>query len=156
MIKLIAIGKTKESYFNEAIAVYIKRLSFYIKFEFLILPDIKNAANMSHDILKVKEAELFLRSIKTDDTVILLDDKGKSFSSLEWSKHLEQKISSDSKDIVFIIGGAFGFDDSLYQRANEKLSLSKFTFSHQMVRLIFVEQLYRAFTIIKGEKYHHE
>ena len=156
MIKLIAIGKTKETYFNEAIAVYIKRLSFYIKFEFLILPDIKNAANMSHDILKAKEAELFLRNIKNDDTVILLDDKGKNFSSLEWSKHLEQKISSDSKDIVFIIGGAFGFDDSLYQRANEKLSLSKFTFSHQMVRLIFVEQLYRAFTIIKGEKYHHE
>ena len=155
-IKLIIIGKTKSKFLLEGENEYQKRLKHYCKFSELIIPDIKNAGKLSNKELKIKEGNLILKSIKNSDYVILLDDKGLELSSTDFAKFLNKKMVSSSNELVFIVGGAFGFSESVYKRANTKLSLSKMTFSHQMVRLIFKEQLYRAFTILKGEKYHHE
>ena len=135
----------------------MKSLNFnYLKFEELVVGDVKNARNLTHQELKKKEGSLILSKIENIDFVVLLDDKGKQFSSYEFSNFIDQKILRSTKSLVFVVGGAFGFSDEVVKRANIKLSLSKMTFSHQMVRMIFKEQLYRAFTIIKGEKYHHE
>ena len=155
-IKLIVVGKTNAKYLLEGEREYELRLSHYIKLEEIIVPDVKQAGKLSKVELKKKEGLLILGKLENSDHVILLDDKGKSYSSLQFSEFLQQKLNSGLKSLVFVIGGAFGFSDEVYQRANSKLSLSKMTFSHQMVRLIFKEQLYRGFSIMKGEKYHHE
>ena len=155
-IKLIVIGKTKSKFLLDGENEYQKRLKHYCKFSELIIPDIKNARKLSKKELKEKEGNLILESLKNSDYVILLDDKGLALTSIEFSELLNKKMVSSTNELVFIIGGAFGFSESVYKRADAKLSLSKMTFSHQMVRMIFKEQLYRAFTILKGEKYHHE
>ncbi|MEE1094132.1 MAG: 23S rRNA (pseudouridine(1915)-N(3))-methyltransferase RlmH [Bacteroidales bacterium] len=155
-IKLIVIGKSEEKYLREAVEIYLKRLTHYINFEILVLPDVKNAKNMSVAELKDKEAELILKHSAKADKVVLLDEKGKEYSSVEFSKYLTKQMNASVKTLAFVVGGAFGFSEKVYSQANEKLSISKMTFSHQMIRLLFVEQLYRAFTIIKGEPYHNE
>ena len=155
-IKLIVIGKTKSKFLIEGENEYQKRLKHYCKFSELIISDIKNGGKLSKKVLKEKEGNLILESIKNNDYVVLLDDKGLTLSSIGFAEFLNMKMVSSTKELVFIVGGAFGFSENVYKRANTKLSLSKMTFSHQMVRMIFKEQLYRAFTILKGEKYHHE
>ena len=154
-IKLIAVGKTDDNHIQSCMNEYIKRLGFYVLFEVLIIPDIKNTKSLSEKQQKTKEADAVLKNIDQSDAVILLDEKGKNYTSEAFSEVLQKKMNSGIKNLVFIIGGPYGFSEQLYQRANEKLSLSAMTFSHQMVRLFFVEQLYRAFTIIKNEPYHH-
>ena len=155
-IKLIVIGKTKSEFLLDGENEYQKRLRHYCKFSELIIPDIKNGGKLSKKELKEKEGNLILASIKNSDYVILLDDKGLELSSTDFAEFLNKKMVSSTNELVYIIGGAFGFSESVYRRANTKLSLSKMTFSHQMVRMIFKEQLYRAFTILKDEKYHHK
>ena len=155
-IKLILVGKTNAKYLVEGEKEYEKRLKHYTKFEEIIIPDVKQSGKLSESELKKKEGQLILDKLENSDHVILLDDKGKSYSSIEFANFLQQKMNSGLKSLVFVVGGAFGFSDEVYQRANSKLSLSKMTFSHQMVRLIFKEQLYRGFSILRGEKYHHE
>jgi 23S rRNA (pseudouridine1915-N3)-methyltransferase len=155
-VKLIVIGKTKSKFLLSGENEYQKRLRHYCKFLELRIPDIKSGGKISKKELKEKEGNLILQSIKNNDYVILLDDKGLTLSSIDFAEFLNKKMVSRANELVFIVGGAFGFSESVYKRANTKLSLSKMTFSHQMVRMIFKEQLYRAFTIIKGEKYHHD
>ena len=155
-IKLIVIGKTKSKFLIDGENEYQKRLRHYCKFSELIIPDIKNGGKLYKKELKEKEGNLILKSLKNSDYVILLDDKGLALTSIEFSELLNKNMVSSANELVFIVGGAFGFSESVFKRANTKLSLSKMTFSHQMVRMIFKEQLYRAFTILKGEKYHHE
>tara|TARA_B100001939_G_C16744020_1_gene530994 strand:+ start:246 stop:716 length:471 start_codon:yes stop_codon:yes gene_type:complete len=154
-IKLIVVGKTNAKYLLEGEKEYENRLKHYTKFEEIILPDVKQAGKLSENELKKKEGQLIFGKLQSSDHVILLDDKGKTHSSIEFANFLQQKMNSSLKSLVFVVGGAFGFSDDVFQRANFKLSLSKMTFSHQMVRLIFKEQLYRGFSILKGEKYHH-
>ena len=155
-IKLIVLGKTNAKYLLEGEKEYENRLKHYTKFEEIIIPDIKQTGKWSENELKKKEGQMVLAKLENSDHVILLDDKGKSYSSVEFANFLQQKMNRSLKSLVFVVGGAFGFSDEVYQRANSKLSLSKMTFSHQMVRLIFKEQLYRGFSILRGEKYHHE
>jgi 23S rRNA (pseudouridine1915-N3)-methyltransferase len=155
-ISLIAIGKTDDNYLQEGINIYLKRLKHYIKFDVILIPDLKKTKNLSEEEQKSKEAELFLKQLQTQDIVILLDEKGTELSSTHFADMLNKKMIGSVQNLVFLIGGPYGFDNSLYQRANHKISLSRMTFSHQMVRLFFVEQVYRAFTILKGEPYHHE
>jgi 23S rRNA (pseudouridine1915-N3)-methyltransferase len=154
-IKLIVIGKTDEKYLQEGIAKYLDRLKHYVSFEILLINDVKMGTKPNASLQKEKEGNLFLEKIQPNDFVVLLDEKGKTLSSTEFADYFQKRMNA-SLDVVFLIGGPFGFSDEIYQRANDKISLSKMTFSHQMVRLFFTEQLYRAFTIIKGEKYHHE
>ena len=154
-ITFLAIGKTAERYLQEGIAVYEKRLKFYTRFEIELLPDVKHAAGMSREQLAEKEGALFLKRIREQDLLVLLDEKGKEYSSTELAGQLEKWMQL-SRGIVMVAGGAYGFSRDMYNRADHLLSLSRMTFSHQMVRLLFAEQLYRAFTIIKGEPYHHE
>jgi 23S rRNA (pseudouridine1915-N3)-methyltransferase len=154
-IKLILNGKIDEAYLCEGISIFEKRLKHYCSFEQIILPSIK-AGGLNAEQIKEKEAELIHKQIKHTDYVILLDEKGKQLSSIEFAEFISKQQLASVKTLVFLIGGPFGFSKSIYNRANYLLSLSKMTFSHQMIRLLFIEQLYRAFTIIKGEKYHHE
>lgn len=154
-IELWQIGKTNEKYLEEGIAIYQKRLKHYISFEIRTLPDIKNGGKLPKNKLKEKEGELILKHLKKEDFLILLDEKGKQFSSTQFSEFLEKKMLLSHKRIILQIGGAFGFSDAIYQRANTLFALSKMTFSHQMIRLFFVEQLYRAMTIIRNESYHN-
>ena len=155
-ITLIAIGKTEDKYLIEGIDKYINRLKHYINFSFLAIPDVKNVKNLSEAQQKSKEAELLHKQINNGDVVILLDEKGKKYSSIAFSNYLNKQMIGSVQHLVVIIGGPYGFDESIYARANSSLSLSDMTFSHQMVRLFFIEQLYRAFSILKGEPYHHE
>jgi 23S rRNA (pseudouridine1915-N3)-methyltransferase len=155
-ITLLCIGKTDDKYIQEGIDKYLKRLKHYISFQMVIMPDIKNVKNLSEAQQKEKEAELFFRNITSQDFVVLLDEFGKELRSVELSSFLEQKMVSSVQHLVFLIGGPYGFSDLVKQRANYSLSLSKLTFSHQMVRLFFIEQIYRGFSIMKGEPYHHE
>lgn len=155
-IKLLVVGKTDEGFIEEGIEKYLKRLKHYISFEIATLPDVKQGSKLNIEKLKEEEGKLILQKLETSDQVILLDEKGKNFSSEEFAGFLQKKMNGGFSSLVFIVGGAFGFSEDVYKRANEQLSLSKMTFSHQMVRLFFTEQLYRAFTIIKGEKYHHK
>ena len=155
-VKLIVIGKTKSKFLLDGENEYVKRLKHYCKFSELIISDIKISSNLSKKELKEKEGKVILTSIKNSDYVVLLDDKGLTLSSTGFAEFLNKKMVSSTSELVFVVGGAFGFSESVYKRANTKLSLSKMIFSHQMVRMIFKEQLYRAFTILKGEKYHHD
>lgn len=155
-ITLLTVGKTDRDWVRQGLDIYVSRLKHYIPFVLNEIPELKNVSALSKDQIKQKEGELILKNIRPNDDVILLDEHGKEYSSVQLAKILQDKISYECKDIVFVIGGAYGFSDAVYARANSKLSLSKMTFSHQMVRTIFAEQLYRAFTIMKGEPYHHE
>ncbi len=154
-IKLLAIGKTDHKALQELISEYQNRLTHYIKFELEIIPDIKNVKNLSETQQKEKEGELILKKLNTSDVLILLDENGKQYSSVDFSGFLQKKMNSGIKQLVFVIGGPYGFSNTIYQKAQGKISLSKMTFSHQMVRLFVVEQLYRGFTILKNEPYHH-
>ena len=153
---LLVIGKTDAAFIREGIAEYEKRLMRYLPYEMKILPDVKNARNMTENLQKEKEGELILEQLQAGDWVVLLDEKGKQYTSVGFADYLAQKMLMGIKRLVFVIGGPYGFAESVYQRTNEKISLSKMTFSHQMVRMIFTEQIYRAMTILKGEPYHHE
>ncbi|MDG1803621.1 23S rRNA (pseudouridine(1915)-N(3))-methyltransferase RlmH [Flavicella sp.] len=155
-IKLLAIGKTDDKNLNALIETYKARLKHYVKFDLEIIPDIKNVKNLSEKQQKEKEGELLLKKLQATDQLILLDDKGKDFTSVEFSKYLQKKMNSGIKQLVFVIGGPFGFSETVYKKAQGKVSFSKMTFSHQMIRLFVVEQIYRGFTILKNEPYHHE
>lgn len=154
-IKLIAIGKTDSFSLQDLIKEYENRLKHYVRFELDIIPDLKNVKNLSETQQKEKEGELILKKLNATDVLILLDENGKQFGSVEFSGYLQKKMNSGIKQLVLVIGGPYGFSDAIYTKAQSKISLSKMTFSHQMVRLFIVEQLYRAFTILKNEPYHH-
>lgn len=155
-ICLLVIGKTDEAYLQKGIDIFLKRIPHYIPFELKVIPDVKNSKNLSEELQKEKEGELILQQIVPGDELLLLDEQGTEFSSVDFARFLEKKMISGLKRLVFVIGGPYGFSGSIYARSNGKISLSKMTFSHQMVRLIFAEQLYRAMTILKGEPYHHQ
>lgn len=155
-ILLLQIDKTQESYLTEGIEIYTKRIKNYSAFDMVTINVPKAVRQRSHSEQKQEEAKLILNAILPEDQLILLDEQGKEYSSKAFSNFIAQKQNASTKRLVFLIGGPFGFSETIYKRANSKLSLSQMTFSHQMVRLFFVEQLYRAFTILKGEKYHHE
>jgi 23S rRNA (pseudouridine1915-N3)-methyltransferase len=154
-IRLLAIGKTNNKSLQSLIDEYTKRLSFYIKFDLEIIPDIKNVKNLSEAQQKEKEGELILSKISATDQLILLDENGSTFSSVAFSDYLQKKMNAGIKTLVFVIGGPYGFSEEVYKKAQGKVSLSEMTFSHQMVRLFVIEQLYRGFTILKNEPYHH-
>jgi 23S rRNA (pseudouridine1915-N3)-methyltransferase len=154
-ITLILSGKTKETYLQDGVAEYMKRLDRYAPFSCITIPDLKVSRKTGIEIVKAQEGQQILQRIKPADFVILLDERGKKYSSEEFAKYISG-LEGRTGHTAFVIGGAYGFSDEVYQRANAKLSLSSMTFSHQMVRLIFTEQLYRAFTILKGEPYHHK
>jgi 23S rRNA (pseudouridine1915-N3)-methyltransferase len=154
-ISLLAIGKTDNKELQSLIDGYQKRIRHYIKFTFEVIPDLKNSKNLSEDQQKKKEGELILKKISTSDTLVLLDEHGQEMNSIKFSFYLQKQMNSGLKNLVFVIGGPYGFSEEIHLRAKEKLSLSKMTFSHQMVRLFFIEQLYRGFTILKNEPYHH-
>jgi 23S rRNA (pseudouridine1915-N3)-methyltransferase len=153
---LLTVGKTNEINFINSISDYQKRLKFYIPFELIELPELRNTKSLSEEQQKQREGEMLLQAIDAADDVVLLDDKGSEFTSMQFSAFMQRKMAGGSKRLVFVVGGPYGFSPAVYSRANGKISLSRMTFSHQMVRLIFVEQLYRAMTILRGEPYHHE
>ena len=155
-ILLLVIGKTDEDYVFDGVEKYKNRLKHYINFEYEEIPDLKNRKILSRDQQKKRESDIIFSRLKMDDKVVLLDEKGVSFRSVEFSKYLQKKMNSGIKRLVFIVGGPYGFDKSIYDKHQDKLSLSRMTFSHQMVRLFFCEQLYRVMTILKNEPYHHE
>lgn len=155
-ITLLVIGKTDAKYFVDAINEYQKRLEHYIPFEMQVIPDIKNTKSLTVEQQKEKEGELILKSVQSGDYLVLLDEKGKEYSSVHFASYIEKKTHTVSKRLIFVIGGPYGFSQAVYDKASEKLTLSRMTFSHQMIRLIFVEQLYRAMTILNNEPYHHE
>jgi len=155
-IRLLTIGKTDNKALQSLIEDYTKRLSFYIKFDLEIIPDIKNVKNLSEAQQKEKEGELILSKIAPTDHLILLDENGKTFSSVGFSDFLQKKMNAGTKTVVFVIGGPYGFSEIVYQKAQDKVSLSEMTFSHQMVRLFVIEQIYRGFTILRNEPYHHQ
>ncbi|WP_273274241.1 23S rRNA (pseudouridine(1915)-N(3))-methyltransferase RlmH [Maribacter polysiphoniae] len=154
-IKLLAIGKTDSASLQHLISDYEKRLRHYIKFELEIIPDLKNVKNLSEVQQREKEGALILKKLNNTDVLILLDENGKQFDSVGFSNYLQKKMNSGIKQLVLVIGGPYGFSDAVYAKSQGKISLSKMTFSHQMVRLFVIEQLYRAFTILKNEPYHH-
>ncbi len=155
-IRLLTIGKTDNKSLQTLIEDYTKRLSFYVKFDLEIIPDIKNVKNLSEAQQKEKEGELILSKITPTDHLILLDENGKTFSSVGFSDFLQKKMNAGTKTLVFVIGGPYGFSETVYQKAQGKVSLSEMTFSHQMVRLFVIEQIYRGFTILRNEPYHHQ
>lgn len=155
-VALVLVGKTVNKHFVELIDEYAGRVKHYIGFDIIAIPELKNTKSLSADQQKQQEGELILKQMQAGDHVVLLDEHGKEFRSVEFSSYMEQKMQTVNKRLVFVIGGPYGFSPDVYAKANEKISLSKMTFSHQMVRLIFVEQLYRAMTIMRGEPYHHE
>ena len=155
-ITLLTIGKTEDKYLKEGIEKYLKRLKHYVSFKIVELPELKNTKSLTQEQQKAKEGELISKNILNTDQLILLDEKGQEFSSVQFSGFLNKKMLGSVQHLVFVVGGPYGFDPSIQNRADDKLSLSRMTFSHQMVRLFFIEQLYRSFTILKGEPYHHE
>lgn len=150
------IGKTNETYLETGMAIFEKRLRHYLSFETLLLPDVKEAGKLSSEQLKIREGELILSKLKPDDGLILLDERGKQYSSIQFAQQMDQWFQMPYRRLIFQVGGAFGFSDAVYERANHKLALSSMTFSHQMVRLFFLEQLYRSMTILRNEPYHNE
>ena len=155
-ITLLTVGKTDKDWVRQGLDIYVSRLKHYIPFTLSEIPELKNVSSLTSAQIKQKEGDLILKQIRPGDDLILLDERGKQFSSVELAKNLQDKISYSGRDIVFVIGGAYGFSDAVYERADSRISLSRMTFSHQMVRTIVAEQLYRAFTITRGEPYHHE
>lgn len=155
-IVLLSVGKTDNIHIAELLEAYLKRVNFYIPFEMIVVPDPKNRKNISEREQKIAESSLLLKMLQPTDHVVLLDDKGKQCTSTEFALYIEKKTHTIPKRLVFVVGGPYGFSEEMYAAANEKISLSKMTFTHQMVRLIFIEQLYRAMTIIHNEPYHHE
>lgn len=155
-ITLLTVGKTEDAYIKDGIEKFVKRLKHYTKLEIIDLPELKNTKALTQEQQKTREAELILKKLSVTDHVVLLDEKGLEFSSVQFADYLDKKAIGSVQSMVFIIGGPYGFDATVYQRANAQLALSRMTFSHQMVRLFFVEQLYRAYSIIKGEPYHHQ
>ena len=153
---LLSVGKTDDSHFVQLIEEYWKRVNFYITFEMIIVPDLKNRKSMSEKEQKTGECNLLLKSLQPGDRIVLLDDKGKHYTSVEFARYMEKKTHTVPRRLVFIIGGPYGFSEDIYNAAHEKISLSKMTFTHQMVRLVFAEQLYRSMTILHNEPYHHE
>ena len=154
-ITLLVVGKTTDTHIELLIQEYQKRLTHYIPFTLQIIPELKNTKSLTPEQQKLAEGELILRTITPSTDLVLLDEHGKEFRSIEFADYVQKRMSS-GRDVVFVVGGPYGFSEGVYQRANGKISLSKMTFSHQMVRLFFVEQLYRAMTILRGEPYHHE
>lgn len=152
---LILVGKTQNKHFIAGIKDYVERICHYLPYSIIVIPELKNTKNITENQQKEREGELILKEIQLSDTVVLLDEHGKEFRSVEYADWLQRKLNT-ARRLVFVIGGPYGFSDAVYKRSNEMISLSQMTFSHQMVRLIFVEQLYRACTIMKGEPYHHE
>lgn len=155
-IRLLAIGKTDNKSLQTLIDDYTKRLSFYVKFDLEVIPDIKNVKNLSEAQQKEKEGELILSKLSATDQLILLDENGTTFSSAGFSDYLQKKMNTGIKTLVFVIGGPYGFSEEIYKKAQGKVSLSEMTFSHQMVRLFVIEQIYRGFTILRNEPYHHQ
>ncbi len=155
-VSLLTMGKTDVGWVREGLELYVSRLSHYLQFSLKEIPELKKAASLTKEQIKEKEGELLLGEIQPRDEVILLDEHGKELRSVEFASWIQDRLSRGGRDLVFVIGGAYGFSSKVYERADGKVSLSKMTFSHQMVRTIFAEQLYRSFTIIKGEPYHHE
>ncbi len=152
---LIQVGKTVNKHIVACISDYTERLGYYMPFDLIVIPELKNTKNLTEEQQKTMEGDLVLKQVQPSDTIVLLDEHGKDFRSIEFANWLENKRNT-ARRLVFVIGGPYGFSPAIYERAQEKISLSKMTFSHQMVRLVFLEQLYRACTIIKGEPYHHE
>ncbi len=155
-IKIIAIGKTHKSFLIEGENEYYKRIKKYVTIEKIEIPDLKNAKKLTFNQIKEKEGKLLLEKVENHSLIVLLDEKGKEYTSMNFSKWLQDKMNRGYKNIIFLIGGAYGFSDEVYKVANEKIALSKMTFSHQMIRMLFTEQIYRAFTILNNEPYHHE
>ena len=155
-ITLLVVGKTDVKWVKEGPELYISRLQHYVPFSLLEIPELKNVSSLGKEQIKLREGDLILKSVKPSDMVVLMDERGKQYTSMEFSAFIQGRMLQGGKDMVFVIGGAYGFSEAVYSRSDLSISLSKMTFSHQMVRTIFVEQLYRAFTIIKGEPYHHE
>lgn len=155
-IVLLVVGKTTESYFIQGIDEYSKRLAHYVPFELTVIPELRNTKSLSTDQQKEREADLILKALQPGDYVVLLDEHGREFTSLQFASYLEKKMANIAKRLIFVVGGPYGFSNRVYQAAQEKISLSKMTYSHQMIRLIFTEQLYRAMTILNNEPYHHE
>lgn len=155
-ITLLCVGKTDDSHIAAMIEKFQLRLKHYIPFRMVSIPDVKNTKHLSVDQQRAKEAAAILKQLSPGDHVVLMDERGREYRSVEFAGYLNKLMVGSVQQIVFVVGGPYGFEDTVYQRANSKISLSKMTFSHQMVRLFFVEQLYRAFTILKGEPYHHE
>jgi 23S rRNA (pseudouridine1915-N3)-methyltransferase len=154
-ITLLVVGKTTDSHIEILVQEYQKRLSHYVPFALQVIPELKNTKALTMEQQKQAEGELILRTITPATDLILLDEHGKEYRSIEFADYIQKRMSS-GRDVVFVVGGPYGFSEAVYQRANGKISLSKMTFSHQMVRLFFVEQIYRAMTILRGEPYHHE
>jgi 23S rRNA (pseudouridine1915-N3)-methyltransferase len=155
-IQLWVVGKTSQTFVQEGLAEFCGRLKHYLPFEMEVIPDIKNTKNLSFEQMKEREGETILNCFQPGDYIVLLDEHGKEFTSMEFAGYLEKKTHTVPKRLVFVIGGPYGFSSKVYEAAQEKIALSKMTFSHQLVRLIFVEQLYRAMTILNNEPYHHE
>ncbi len=155
-IKLILVGKTEEKYLREGIEIFEKRLKNYVNFEMIIIPSLKDTKSLSSQIVKEKEGELILKQVSKYDKIILFDEKGLEFTSMDYSVFLQKHMNAGVKNLCFVVGGAFGFSDEVYKKADQKVALSKMTFSHQMIRLLIVEQIYRAFTILKNEPYHNQ
>lgn len=155
-IKLILVGKTEEKYLREGIEIFEKRLKNYINFEMIVIPSLKDTKSLSPQIVKEKEGELILKQVSKYDKIILFDEKGFEFTSMDYSVFLQKHMNAGVKNLCFVVGGAFGFSDEVYKKADQKVALSKMTFSHQMIRLLIVEQIYRAFTILKNEPYHNQ
>ena len=155
-VKLLVVGQTNMKFVEQGFNEFAARLKHYTDFKFIVIPNPKNSGKLDPAELKNREAESILTKLQPTDFVVLLDEKGSDYSSVEFSNFLQKRMNSGVKNLVFVVGGAFGFSEKMYERANSKLSLSKMTFSHQLIRLIFAEQLYRAFTILRNEKYHNE
>lgn len=155
-INLICIGKTDDKEITNLLSYYLQRLPKHWNFEICILPDVKNAKNLTPDLIKKEEAKLFISQLESTDFIILLDEKGKQFTSREFSEKIDFYMNNSIKRICFLVGGAYGFSDEIYNKANEKIALSKMTFTHQMIRLFFVEQIYRAASILQGKPYHND
>lgn len=154
-ISLVTIGRTDVDWVKEGMRLYVSRLGHYCTFTLDEIPELKNVSSLSKEQIKIKEGQVLMKRIRPSDCLVLLDERGRQQTSLEWASWIQNKLSS-GRDLVFVIGGAYGFSREVYDRADGLVSLSKMTFSHQMVRAIFLEQLYRAFTILRGEPYHHE
>lgn len=155
-ITLLTIGKTDQPFVREGMELYEKRLKHYVKYERIELPDIKKVGGVDREVLKEKEGELILKHVRENDKLILLDERGAKYDSIEFANYIQQLTLSGGKSIIFVIGGAFGFSENVYKRSDGKISLSSMTFSHQIIRIIWSEQLYRAFTILNSEPYHHK